>query len=438
MKTVPRLRVVSSPDSPEIANLPDLSDEVRLALAGIAGVAREGLLAMSVAAGMAVMAAMFDAEITAACGPKGKHNPDRSASRHGGGRGSVVLGGRRVPVTRPRGRTTDGSEVPLATYDLFSAEDQLTAVVMERMLAGLATRRHVAAAEPVGTDVEAAASATSRSAISRRFVAQTKTALAQLLARDLSTLDIKVLMVDGEHITDHCCVVALAITADGTKVPVGLWEGSTENKTVVTHLLADLVSRGLDAEDGLLVVIDGAKALSAAVKAVFGARAAIQRCTVHKRRNVAEHLPESERGWVDLKLLRALNNPDAAAGLRDAKALATALERKHPGAAASLREGLQELFTVARLGITGTLAKTLISSNPIESMISIARTTNRNVTRWRDGQMVLRWTAAGMLNAQRSFRRVRGYKQMPQLVAALRRHAHPIAARRTENVGAAA
>jgi len=438
MKTVPRLRVVSSPDSPEIANLPDLSDEVRLALAGIAGVAREGLLAMSVAAGMAVMAAMFDAEITAACGPKGKHNPDRSASRHGGGRGSVVLGGRRVPVTRPRGRTSDGGEVPLATYDLFAAEDQLTEVVMERMLAGLATRRHVAAAEPVGSEVEAAASATSRSAISRRFVAQTKTALAQLLARDLSTLDIKVLMVDGEHITDHCCVVALAITADGTKVPVGLWEGSTENKTVVTHLLADLVSRGLDAEDGLLVVIDGAKALSAAVKAVFGARAAIQRCTVHKRRNVAEHLPESERGWVDLKLLRALNNPDAAAGLRDAKALATALERKHPGAAASLREGLEELFTVARLGITGTLAKTLISSNPIESMISIARTTNRNVTRWRDGQMVLRWTAAGMLNAQRSFRRVRGYKQMPQLVAALRRHAHPIAARRTENVGAAA
>jgi putative transposase len=390
MKTVPRLRVVSSPDSPDCMKLPDLSDEVRLALVGIAGVAREGLLALSVAAGMAVMRTMFDAEITSACGPKGKHNPDRTASRHGGGRGSVVLGGRRVPVTRPRARSSDGKEVPLATYDLFAAEDQLTAVVMERMLAGLATRRHVAAAEPVGADVEAAASATSRSAISRRFVAQTKTALAQLLARDLSTLNIKVLMIDGEHITDHCCVVSLAITADGTKVPVGLWEGSTENKTVVTHLLADLVSRGLDAEDGLLVVIDGAKALSAAVKAVFGAKAAIQRCTVHKRRNVAEHLPESERGWVDLKLVRALNNPDAAAGLRDAKALATALERKHPGAAASLREGLEELFTVARLGITGTLAKTLNSSNPIESMISIARTTNRNVTRWRDGQMVLR------------------------------------------------
>lgn len=438
MKTVPSLRVVSSPDALECTELPDLPGEVRLALAGIAGAAREGLLAMSVAAGMAVMRTMFDAEISAACGPKGKHNPDRTASRHGGGRGSVVLGGRRVPVTRPRARTSDGNEVPLATYNLFAAEDQLTAVVMERMLAGLATRRHVAAAEPVGADVEAAASATSRSAISRRFVAQTKTALTQLLARDLSTLNIKVLMIDGEHITDHCCVVALAITADGTKVPVGLWEGSTENKTVAKHLLADLVARGLDAEDGLLVVIDGAKALSAAVKAVFGAKAAIQRCTVHKRRNVTEHLPESERGWVDLKLVRALNAPDAAAGLREAKALATALERKHPGAAASLREGIDELFTVARLGITGTLAKTLNSSNPIESMISIARTTNRNITRWRDGQMVLRWTAAGMLNAQRSFRRVRGYKQMPQLVAALHRHAHPITARSTETVGAAA
>ena len=438
MKTVPRLRVVSSPDSPELVDLPDLSDEIRLALAGIAGAAREGLLAMSVAAGMAVMQAMFDAEIAAACGPKGKHDPDRAASRHGGGRGSVVLGGRRVPVTRPRARTGDGHEVPVTIYNLFAAEDQLTQVVMERMLAGLATRRHTAAAEPVGSQVEASASATSRSAISRRFVAQTKTALAELLARDLSPLDIKVLMVDGEHITDHCCVVALAITADGTKVPVGLWEGSTENKTVVTHLLSDLVSRGLDPEDGLLVVIDGAKALSSAVKAVFGAKAAVQRCTVHKRRNVAEHLPETERGWVDLKLVRALNNPDAAAGLRDAKALATALERKHPGAAASLREGVDELFTVARFGITGTLATTLTTSNPIESMISIARTTNRNVTRWRDGEMVLRWTAAGMLNAQRSFRRVKGHKQMPQLVAALRRHAHPVSARRAETIGSAA
>ena len=440
MKTVPTVRVMARTETADqLRELgADLPDEVRLALADVGTVAREGLLAMSVAAGIAVMQAMFDAEIVAACGPRGRHDPDRTAIRHGREKGSVVLGGRRVPVTRPRARTIDGHEVPLSSYRVFAAEDQLTAVVMERMLAGLATRRHVAAAEPVGAEVEASASATSRSAVSRRFVAQTKTALAELLARDLATLDIKVLMIDGEHIAEHCCVVALAITADGTKVPVGLWEGSTENKTVARHLLADLVGRGLDASDGLLVVIDGAKALSAAVTTVFGANAVIQRCTVHKRRNVAEHLPETERDWVDHKLVRALNNPDAAAGLRDAKALATALERKHPGAAASLREGLPELFTVARLGITGRLATTLTSSNPIESMISIARATNRNVTRWRDGQMVLRWTAAGMLNAQRSFRRIKGYKQMPQLVAALRRHTHPTTAASTETVSAAA
>ena len=298
MKTVPTLRVVSKSEAPaELTELgvAELPDEVRLGLAGIASVAREGLLAMSVAAGMAVMQAMFDAEVTAACGPKGKHDPARAAVRHGSERGSVVLGGRRVPVRRPRARTADGHEVPLACYRLFAAEDQLTAVVMERMLAGLATRRHPAAAEPVGTRVQAQASATSRSAVSRRFVAQTKTALADLLARDLTGLDVRALMIDGEHIAEHCCVVALAITADGTKVPVGLWEGATENATVVRHLLADLVGRGLDATDGLLVVIDGAKALSAAVTAVFGAQAAIQRCTVHKRRNVAEHLPEDQR-----------------------------------------------------------------------------------------------------------------------------------------------
>jgi putative transposase len=441
VKTVPTLKVVSTTDTAEqleqfgVAELPV---EVQLALTDIASAAREGLLAMSVAAGMAVMQTIFDAEITAVCGPKGRHDADRAASRHGGGRGSVVLGGRRVPVTRPRARTVDGHEVRLPTYNLFAAEDQLTHVMMQRMLAGLATRRHTAAAEPVGAEVEQTASATSRSAISRRFVAQTKTALAELLARDLTSLDIKVLMIDGEHIAEHCCVVALAITADGTKVPVGLWEGSTENKTVVTHLLSDLVSRGLDAEDGLLVVIDGAKALSSAVRAVFGGKAAIQRCTVHKRRNVAEHLPDSERDWVDAKLVRALNNSDAAAGLREAKSLATALQRKHPGAAASLREGVDELFTVARLGITGSLATTVTTSNPIESMISIARTTNRNVTRWRDGEMILRWTAAGMINAERSFRRVRGYKQMPPLVAALRRHADPITPARRETVAAAA
>jgi putative transposase len=274
----------------------------------------------------------------------------------------------------------------------------------------------------------------SKSAISRRFVKQTETALAELMARDLTDLDIKVLMLDGEHMAERCVVVALAITADGMKLPVGLWDGSTENKTVVRALLADLVDRGLQFDDGLLVVLDGAKALSAAVREVFGDKALIQRCTLHKRRNVAEQLPDKDKAWLDAKLVKAFGHPDPDAGLRNAKSLAAQLQKTHPGAAASLREGLDEMFTVTRLGIDGRLAKTLTTSNPIESMISIARATNRNVTRWRDGQMVLRWTAAGMLNAERSFRRIKGYKQMPQLVAALKRHAHP----GTERICAAA
>jgi transposase-like protein len=341
-------------------------------------------------------------------------------------------------VTRPRARTVDGHEVPLAAYRLFASDDLLGRVVLERMLAGVATRRHARTAEPVGGRVAAQATSTSRSAISRRFVASTRTALAELLARDLSGLDVKVLMVDGEHLADRCCVVALAITADGTKVPVGLRDGATQNTTVVRALLADLVSRGLDAADGLLVVLDGAKALSAAVREVFGAKALIQRCTLHKRRNVADHLPDKEKAWVDAKLVKAFGHPDPEQGLRNAKHLAGLLDKTYPSAAASLREGLAEMFTVARLGIDGRLARSLTTSNPVESMISIARTTNRNVTRWRDGQMVLRWTAAGMLNAERSFRRIKGYKQMPQLVDALRRHTHPDPTTAAETVGAAA
>ena len=186
-------------------------------------------------------------------------------------------------------------------------------------------------------------------------------------------------MLDGEHMAERCVVVALAITADGTKMPVGLWDGSTENKTVVRSLLADLVERGLAFDDGLLVVLDGAKALSAAVREVFGAKALIQRCTLHKRRNLADHLPDKEQAWVDAKLVKAFGHPDPDTGLRNAKSLAAQLDKNYPSAAASLREGLEEMFTVARLGIDGRLAKTLTTSNPVESMISIARATNRNV-----------------------------------------------------------
>lgn len=419
MKTVPTLQAVGD-DGPAAG--PALSAELQLAFSDVAELAREGLLAMSVGIGLRVMAEMMEAEVTDVVGPKHAKIPDRTASRHASASGSVVLGGRRVPISRPRARTVEGTEVELDTYATFSADDLLTKVVLERMLAGVATRRHRAVAEPVGRTVDDTAGSTSASSVSRRFKAATATALEELMGRDLSELAVVAMMIDGVHFAEQCCVVALAICADGTKVPVGLWLGDTENKTVVTHLLADLSDRGVDASGGILFVIDGAKALAAGVRKVFGDQALIQRCTLHKRRNVTDHLPKDQRRFTDAKLAKAFNNRDATAGLRAAKELARLLEDRHPDAAASLREGLDDMFTVRRLNLSDRLARTLTNTNAIESMISIARSTSRNVKRWRDGKMVKRWVAAGMINAERSFRRVKGCQDMPTLVAALNRH----------------
>ncbi len=245
------------------------------------------------------------------------------------------------------------------------------------------------------------------------------------MARDLSDLDVAVLMIDGLDVAGSCAVVALVITAEGTKVPVGLWLGDTENKTVVTALLADLVARGLDVEAGVLCVIDGAKALAAGIKKVFGDAAQVQRCVLHKRRNVEGHLPKELARTIDKRLALVFAQPDATKGLAAAKGIAKELEADHPDAAASLREGLDDMFTVRRLGVGGILAATLTTTNCIESMISIAKRTTRRVTKWKDGSMKKRWIAAGMLEAERSFRRVRGHKDMVKLVDALRREVTP-------------
>jgi putative transposase len=388
---------------------------------------REGLLAASVAIGLETMGEFMEAEVTEVVGPKGKHNTaGRVAYRHGAEAGAVTLGGRRVEVRRPRVRGVDDTEIHLESYDTFASIDLLTEHTVAAMLAGVSTRRYNTALEPVGAEVEATAASTSRSSVSRRFKTATQAGLDELMSRDLSELKLAVLMLDGVHFAEACCVVALAICVDGTKVPVGLWLGDTENKTIVTALLADLVDRGLAADDGLLVVIDGAKALAAAVRKVFGSAALIQRCTLHKRRNVRDHLPKDQRAWVDRKLAASFANENTTNGERAARDLARQLEARWPDAAASLREGLEEMFTVRRLGITGRLAATLTNTNCIESMISVARDTTRNVKRWRDGKMIKRWCAAGMLNAERSFRRLKGHKQMPALVAALARHVETV------------
>ena len=407
----------------ETANLAGLPLEATVALVDLAGAVKHGLLGMCADVGLMVMAQMLDAEMTARVGPKHAKIPGRQANWHGTTKGPVVLGGREMTVSRPRGRTVDDTEIELETWAAFSSKDLLDRLTVERMLAGVATRRHVDVAEPLSAEIEAKAKATGRSSVSRRFKRATEAALAELMARDLSGLDVAVIMIDGLEIAGQCCVVALVITTDGTKAPVGLWLGDTENKTVVTGLLADLQARGLSVDGGLLAVLDGAKALAAGVKKVFGEKAQIQRCTLHKRRNVKGYLPKELAAKIDWRLARAFAEADPAKGLDHAKRIAAELKADHPDAAASLLEGLEEMFTVRRLGVNGRLATTLTNTNCIESMISVARTTMGNVKNWKDGSMKKRWVAVGMLEAERNFRRVRGCKEMPTLVAALRRAA---------------
>jgi putative transposase len=396
-----------------------LPERVTVAVAELATAAREGLLALAVGTGLQVLEVMLAEDVARLVGAKGRHIPERSAVRHGSEPGQVTLGGRRMRVRRPRVRTADGTrEVAVPTYQAFAATDLLDQLAVERMLAKLSTRRYQAGLEPVGTRVEQTATGTSKSAVSRRFVARTEHALAELLAQDLSGLDLVALMVDGIRVAEHCCVVALGITIDGTKVPLGLVEGATENATVVGELLVGLRERGLEVTRPILVVIDGAKALRRAVTEVFH-HPVIQRCQLHKLRNVTDRLPDALASVVAKRMRAAYRHSDPLVAQAELEALARELDRSHPGAAASLREGLVETLTIARLSVPPTLARTLRSTNCIESMIEICRDHAANVKRWQDGQMVLRWIAAGMGEARRQFRRVNGHLHLPALRAAL-------------------
>jgi hypothetical protein len=308
-------------------------------------------------------------------------------------------------------RAVDGSgELAVPSYALFTSTEVLGRMAMTKMLAGISTRGWRVGLEPVGEQVERAATATSKSAISRRFVKATETALAQLLAIDLSALDLVALMIDGVPFGEHICVVALGIGIDGIKHPLAVVEGDTENTTVVTDLLTGLGERGLDTARPVLVVLDGAKALRAAVTRVFD-HPVIARCQLHKIRNVADRLPDHLASTVSKRMRRAYHAETALAAEAQLEALAQELERTHPGAAASLRER-----------VPPTLARTLRSTNSIESMISIARTHSRNVKNWQNGQMALRWCAAGIAEAGKQFRRVNGHLHLAALRRALDEH----------------
>src|SRR5687768_12343450 len=279
MRKVPAPRVATALEASE-SPLPPAIQE---ALGELVGAAREGLLALSVGVGLGVVHELLEAEVTEVVGPKGRHDADRVAKRHGHEDGSMTLGGRRVKVSRPRMRTADDEhELPVESYGHFADRDPLTRAVMDRMLAGVSTRRFAGVGEPVGEDVERASSSTSKTTTSEMFVERTRTALSELMSRRLDDVRLAVMMLDGLEIADRTHVVALGITTDGVKIPLGLWEGSTENATLARTLLADLVDRGLDPEQAILFVIDGGKALRRAIKDVFGEHALVHRCHRHK------------------------------------------------------------------------------------------------------------------------------------------------------------
>ena len=358
-------------------------------------------------AGLQLLRAILENEVTQRVGPPHRPNPSGGCVRWGKQPGYVVFAGQKVPLERPRVRTREGQEVDLQSYRQLQQDGKLQRAVREGVVAGLSTRNYRRAVERVveGYGIE-------KSSVSRQFVAASSNQLRSLCERRLEDLHLVVLMIDGIHFGGQVLVVALGIAESGEKHVLGVWQGATENTTVVTGLLEDLVDRGLDRQRRYLVVIDGSKALRAEVERVFGEQAEVQRCQVHKRRNVKEYLPENCQRDYD----RRMRNAYAMSSYTDAKAalekIFRQLERINPSAARSLEEGLEETLAVHRLGIGGVLRRKLTTTNAIESCLSTVQQVARNVKRWREGDQPLRWTATGLLEAEKKFRRIKGYQEI--------------------------
>jgi transposase-like protein len=329
----------------------------------------------------------------------------------------VTLSGRRVEVPRLRARTTDGRELVLPSFASASALDPLDHKTMESIAVGVSTRKYARNLDALPSSDKQRS--VSKSAVSRRFVALTQRKLERWLARSLDELDLRVVIIDGKIFRGHCVLIAQGIDSSGKKHVLGLREGTTENATVAKALLTDLIERGLSTDHAVLFVIDGSKALRKAIRQVYGELGVVQRCQEHKRRNVLEHLPECMRASVERVLRQAWDLSDARAATRQLENLARSLEREHPGAAASVREGLEETLTLQRLGVQGTLYRTLRTTNTIENLNGSVAHYTRNVKRWRGGSMIVRWVCAALIEAEKSFRRVRGYRDIDRLVATL-------------------
>ena len=372
-------------------------------------------------AGLQILRAILEDEVTRRVGPPYRPDPAAGARRWGSQPGYVVFGGQKIALNRPRVRSREGEEVELDSYRRLQQDGRMQRAVAERIVCGLSTRKYRRAIEAVLDGYGIA-----RSSVSQHFVRATAQQLRELGERRLDELALVALLIDGIEVAGQTLVVALGVGEDGAKHVLGLWQGATENTTVVKALLEDLVGRGLDRTRRYVVVIDGSKALRAGIKRVFGAQAEVQRCQIHKIRNVIEHLPEGCRAdWR-----RRLRNAYAMTDYTEAKAALERLWRQlcevNASAARSLEEGIEETLTLHRLGVGPLLRRSLSSTNLMESCLATVRHVipRCGMKRWQGGDHIARWTAAGLLEAEKKFRRVKGYRELADLAKKLNLELH--------------
>ena len=411
-RAVKRLEAMATEGNPAV--------QLVLPMAEMVGWLRQGVGELIRQAGVQLVGLLMEEEVRELVGERSQPQSARTANRWGTERGYCVVMGQKVPIERPRVRTTGDREVRLGSYELFHRGEPLTETVWEKLMLGLSTRKYGQAirqfTEAYGLE---------KSAVSEHFIEASRAKLKEMMERRLEKMRLCALLIDATPFEGQQMVAALGIAQDGQKTILGLRQGATENATVVGELLGDLVSRGLDFTEPRLYILDGAKALSAAVKKYAGESAAIQRCQVHKRRNVLDHLTDEQRPAVAKQLNAAYALEDHAAAKQALNLLHRELMDLNPSAARSLGEGLEETLTVHRLHVPMQLRKTLASTNVIESAFSIVEQVCKNVKRWHGGDQRERWVGSGLLVAQKQFRRVTGYKQIPALIRELKALAPP-------------
>jgi putative transposase len=405
-RAVQQFRRLATEENPNI--------QMVLPLAEIVGLLQDGVGHLLRAAGLSLMSLVMEEEVRHVAGERHEQHAARMAHRWGKEDGYCVVDGQKVPIQRTRLRNKQNREQRLGSYELFQRSGPLQKGVWDKMMRGLSTRNYGAVVKQFQQ-----AYGIEKSAVSENFIEASREKVKQLMERPLGELRLCAILIDGTPFKDRQMIVALGIGCDGSKTVLGLREGATENATVVSTLLSDLIERGLDFSTPRLYILDGGKALHSAVRRHGGEAAWIQRCQVHKKRNVVDHLPDEYKSDVRRKMQNAYAMVDYDDAKRALERLHRELLEMNPSAARSLEEGMEETLTVHKLRVPDQLRRTLSSTNVIESAFSIVETVCRNVKRWRAGDQIERWVGSGLLVAERQFRRVIGYRQIPQLLSSL-------------------